>query len=62
MIPDPVWGPKTLYAAIRLNRVKRSLEGARSTLRLIALARQIGLPVDSGMEAIEQELQAKYKL
>lgn len=60
--PDPVWGPKTLYAAIRLNRAKRSLEGARSTLRLIALARQIGLPVDSGMETIEQELQAKYQL
>jgi tetratricopeptide (TPR) repeat protein len=61
--PDPVWAPKTLYAAIHLIRGRqRSLEGARSALRLIALARQIGLPVDRGMEAIEQELQAKYKL
>ena len=61
--PDPVWAPKTLYAAIHLIRGRqRSLEGARSALRLIALARQIGLPVDRGMEAVEQELQAKYKL
>ena len=63
VVPDPVWAPKTLYAAIHLIRGRqRSLEGARSALRLIALARQIGLPVDRGMEAIEQELQAKYKL
>lgn len=59
--PDPVWAPKALYAAIRLNRAKRSLEGARNTLRLIDLARQIGL-TPGGMDAIEQELQAKYKL
>ena len=60
--PDRVWAPKALYAAIRLNRARRSLEGARSALRLIALARQIGLEKDGRLDVIEQELQAKYKL
>ena len=60
--PDPVWAPKSLYAAIRLNRAKRSLEGARNILRLISLARKIGLETDRGLETIERELQTKYKL
>ena len=60
--PDPVWCPKALYAAIRLDRARRNLDGARGALRLIQLARESGLVQGGELDTVEREIRAKYKL
>ena len=60
--PAQPWCSKALYAAIRLDCARRNLDGARSALRLIRLAREAGLEQDGELESVERELRSKYKL
>ena len=60
--PDQPWCSKALYAAIRFDCAQRNLDGARSALRLIRLAREAGLEQNGELESAERELRSKYKL
>ncbi len=60
--PDRVWCSKSLYAAVRLCRLRNSLDGARQACRLLSLARTMGLEENGEYETLERDLQAKYKL
>ena len=60
--PSQPWCSKALYAAIRLDCARRSLDGARNALRLVRLAREAGLEQNGELESVERELRSKYKL
>lgn len=59
---DPVWTAKAAYAAVMLQLKKKNPEAAREALRIIALARELGLCTSEDFDRIAAEARRKYRI